>query len=69
MVEATNQAGSCKWTPLAIGEDVYNWPEFIALCKRLNVEWDRKTTTGIELRVAIGEVVQVTHIYRGEDKG
>lgn len=46
-----------------LGMEVYHWPEFLALCKRLGVAWQLPTTS-IVLTIREGEAVGVYHEYR-----
>jgi hypothetical protein len=48
-----------------LGYEVYNWPEFIALCKRLGVQWPLKTKN-IAIFVPENEPVRIIQDYHGD---
>lgn len=50
------------------GEAVMEWPEFRALCDRLGIQ-DTQQTRSVTIRVAVGEVVTITHELIGDDCG
>lgn len=49
------------------GQEVYHWPEFKALCKRLGVSWECETTK-ITITLAPGELALVCQDYQGTDR-
>jgi len=52
--------------PAALGLDVFWWPEFIALAKRLHLDLE-KPTTAVTIRVDVNDVVRITQEYNGQD--
>ena len=52
--------------PAALGWDVFWWPEFIALAKRLHLDLG-KPTTAVTIRVDVNDVVRITQEYNGQD--
>ncbi len=46
--------------------EVWKWPEFLALCDRLGIPNDPRTTA-ITIRVAVDEVVKVIHEHHASD--
>jgi hypothetical protein len=49
------------------GFEMYGWPEFEAFCRRLGVGYELMTT-GLVIEIPWeGELVTITHIYRGVD--
>jgi hypothetical protein len=48
--------------------DVYHWPEFMALCKRLGVLWGASTEE-ITIHLPIRGIVKVDHKYQGVNRG
>lgn len=55
-----------NYEPMYDGYNVYHWPEFQALIKRLGVA-EPFLTRGLTIRVAEGEVVEITHTYIAVD--
>src|SRR5437660_574784 len=49
------------------GYEVYHWPEFQALLKRLNIDYTARTVS-IAFKLAADEPVVIEHIVHGEDK-
>lgn len=49
------------------GHDVYHWPEFRALCERLGIAWELRTTH-LVIEVPCDGLVTVRHEYRAGER-
>lgn len=49
----------------AIGREVYQWPEFKALCARLGIPLELRTTH-MAIEITHDDVVRVRHEYQGQ---
>lgn len=50
------------------GLDVFHWPEFQALAKRLGIDvTDRVPTTSVTIEVPTKGIVRILHEYNGKD--
>jgi hypothetical protein len=48
------------------GYEVYHWPEFRALCRRLGVIWGLPTSA-LTIQIRIGDPPVILHEYQGRD--
>lgn len=62
-----DREGSLRDKDYVDSEDLLQWPEFIALAKRLGIPLDVQTIK-LVLTVSPGSLVIVNHEYQGKDK-